>query len=386
MRFASAAAAIVVAAFAVAALAQQQTPAQVVPKGQAQGQTQGAPPLGNAPAGTLPPLGNLKGGGQLGTQGGPGAAGAAGGGAVAAVGPRCDDTRTAVSTDGMMFRVDGGVALVQASVPDAVFFRTGLFFYYVGGGERHGIFRARTHDDVWERGDEVLIGGAFNQNAVDPDAVALPDGRVRLYYFEGNFRGAQVLAPGAASPFFAAVSEDGIHFTPEGKVFETPGGTDPSVVRLADGSWLLAVARAMTREMVIARADDGLHFSQIATLGDGGIPELMALDDGRVRLLFNGQGGMTSRISADGGRTWTDETGARLQYQGFAADPSVVRLPDGTWRLFFKTMDQACQAAVAQARGLGQGGGGGGGGQGQGGGVQGTPKGPLGVPKGTVTP
>ncbi len=369
-----------VAAVGVAASAIAQ---QAVPKGPATG----TPPLGNATG--VPPLGNQPPGIQGNAKGGGGIAGFGGGQNIPAVGPRCDEARMALSTDGLTFRPDGAVAVPMASVPDGAFFQNQLVFYYVGGGDRHGIFRATTHDGVWERGDEVQIGGVFNQNAVDPDVVVLPDGRIRLYYFEGNFRGPQAGAGGAVagvpatgnSPFFAAVSTDGIHFTAEGKVFETAGGTDPSVVRLADGSWLLAVARAMTQDIVIARATDGLQFTQVAVLANGGIPELMTLDGGRVRLFFNGQGGMVSRVSADGGRTWSDEQGTRLMYQGFAADPSVVAMADGTYRMFFKTQDQVCQVATAIARGLVQGGGQGGP-QPQGG-AQGVPKGAL---KGPVTP
>ncbi len=268
---------------------------------------------------------------------------------AAAGGPNCHQTHTALSRDGMAFTAEGEI-LVRASVPDGVRLPGGtLGVYYVTGGDDHGIFLGKPSGNRWERGEKVLLDGVFDGNAVDPDAVNLRDGRIRLFYYKGSFVGGAVPSP--IAPFYSAISTDGVRFTVEGKVFEIEGGTDPSVVLLPDGSWLLAVARAQQQQMVVARSTDGARFETVTTLANGGIPELLVLPNGNVRLFFNGSGGagtppgMVSRISTDGGRTWTNEPGTRLNHQGFSADPSVVRLDNGQYRMFYKTTDQACEQA-----------------------------------------
>ena len=268
---------------------------------------------------------------------------------AAAGGVNCHQTHTALSRDGMAFTAEGQI-LVRASVPDGVRLPGDtLGVYYVTGGDDHGIFLGRAAGARWERGEKVLLDGAFDGNAVDPDAVNLPDGRIRLFYYKGAFVGGAAHSPMA--PFYSAISADGVRFTVEGKVFEIEGGTDPSVVMLPDGSWLLAVARAQQQQMVVARSTNGERFETVATLSNGGIPELLVLPNGSVRLFHNGMGGagtppgMVSRLSTDGGRTWTSETGTRLNHPGFAADPSVVRLDNGQYRMFYKTRDQACEQA-----------------------------------------
>lgn len=265
-------------------------------------------------------------------------------------GPNCHQVHTAISTDAKSFHAEGQL-LDRASVPDGVKLPDGtLGVYYVNGAD-HGIYLGRQTGTRWDRGQRILLDGVFDQNAVDPDAVVLFGDRVRLFYYKGSFIGGAPPAPGGLSTFYSASSRDGVNFTVEGKVFEIAGGTDPSAVLLSDGNWILAVARAQQQEIVIARSPDGMKFETVATLKNAGIPELVRLDDGQVRLLFNGQGGMQSRVSEDGGRTWVDEPGNRLDYPGFAADPSVIRLAFNQWRMFFKTADQACEDAARQAMG-----------------------------------
>jgi hypothetical protein len=91
----------------------------------------------------------------------------------------------AASTDGLTFVAQDSALLEQASVPDGIVFGGKLMFYYVSGGQEHGMFSALLGDGGWQRGDKVMLDGQFNPNAVDSDVVVLPDGRVRLFY-NGN--------------------------------------------------------------------------------------------------------------------------------------------------------------------------------------------------------
>ncbi len=235
--------------------------------------------------------------------------------------------------DGMTFSAESRLILDHASVPDLVIGPDGRLWAYFVNGEpgRHGIFAAhQTESGTWETLGCVTLDGVFNGNAVDPNVTRLPDGRIRLVYFQGNFV-SQTLQPGEAHPIFSAVSTDGLHFTVEGQLIAIPRATDPSLVPLPDGSWLLAVMA--DGQTVFARSDDGTHF---ATFGqpvrDVGIPELAVFPDGSVGLYLSHM-----YRSTDGGQTWQRLDHVRVPGNG--NDPSLVALPEGGYAFAYKVVN-----------------------------------------------
>jgi hypothetical protein len=170
---------------------------------------------------------------------------------------------------------------------------------------------------------------------VDPDATRLPDGRIRLAYLSG------FASPGMSGPraMCLADSADGIHFTVVGPAIRLPENetiTDPSLLRLADGSWLMAMSRG--QQTVLARSPDGLSFATYDTVSYGGVPEVAAADGGRVRLYVCARG-IESYLSADGGRTWSREATVvppGTLGRSIVCDPSLV---DGASLSVFKTAD-----------------------------------------------
>jgi hypothetical protein len=195
------------------------------------------------------------------------------------------------------------VVIDHASVPDAVRLQDGTLRLYYVDGQNGTIGIARVD------GDAVSIIGPLTMNGIrgasgmaDPDAVLLPDGRIRLYYLN-NFG-----APGGpARGMCYADSTDGERFTVGGLAiqFSNPETvTDPSVTRLTNGSWLMAASRGASS--LLARSADGATFSGETTIGLGGVPELAALDAGRVRIYVCGAG-IVAHSSSDEGKTWTRE-------------------------------------------------------------------------------
>jgi hypothetical protein len=212
---------------------------------------------------------------------------------------------------------------------------TNFGFYYVSGSGAHGIYLAEKDQlGNWKRGKKILLDGQFNGNAVDPDVIKLDDGRYRLFYYKGYF----VTPPPpnyTTHEIYSAVSNDGVNFAVEGKVFESDNITDPTVIKLNDGTYLMACVRGSLD--IFAKSLDGKNFQATGvTIQNGGIPELVKLDDGSIRLFYNGPGGIISSRSTDGGLTWTKENGARLSFSGGIADPSVIKRADGKWYLFVK--------------------------------------------------
>ncbi len=237
-------------------------------------------------------------------------------------------------------RTDDGVSLREArqvldhaSVPDGVRLSDGsIRIYYVNGAES-GVWVARMDGENVSPIGPISIDGVLRPlGVVDPDAVRLPDGRIRLAYLAG-FGG-----PGGESPraICLADSTDGERFTVVGAALMFPPGdstTDPSLVQLRGGAWLMALSRGQTT--VLARSGDGRTFTTGETLGFGGVPELSLLDDGRLRL-YVCAAGIESYVSSDGGSTWTREATVVDQPSagGIVCDPSRVA---GTDVFLYKT-------------------------------------------------
>lgn len=242
----------------------------------------------------------------------------------------------ATSADGLRFTPDGKVLLARASVPDGVIGPDDKhWIYFVNGNPgQHAVFVGRVEGDELVTFDCVRIDGAINGNAVDPDVVRLPDGRYRLFYFQGWFvPGEPPPKPGEAHRFYTAISQDGIHFTVENKILETQGGgTDPSAVQLADGSWLMSLT--LDDKVVLASSPDAKAFTLTGVEFEPAITELATFDQGQtVRIYLATTQGLKVKVSSDRGKTWTDET----TVMGLGPDPSMLRNTDGSWTMYYKT-------------------------------------------------
>jgi hypothetical protein len=153
-----------------------------------------------------------------------------------------------------------------------------------------------------------------------------------------------------------------------------PGGTNPSVIRLRDGTYLMIygiqTANPMAERLYRATSTDGITFTKQAgpltggavLIADAGendfvsVPELIYLNDTTLRLYFVASTAV-SRIhtatSTDNGQTWTREGQISItggSYGGQTNDPDVVRLADGRWRLFFATPPAGKQIGELEIR------------------------------------
>jgi hypothetical protein len=218
--------------------------------------------------------------------------------------------------------------LEHASVPDGVRLPTGeVLIYYVNAVDNSLGVASLAGGAATALGAISMNGVPRPTGIVDPD-VQMVGGRVRLFYL-GGFGN-----PSSGNPraMCMAESNDGRNFTVVGPAltFSTELWTDPSVVPLAGGGWLMAVSAG--NNTVLARSSDGLTFTAGERLTFGGVPELAALADGRVRLYVCAQG-IVSYVSADSGTTWARE-GTVLNPGGLVCDPSLVA---GTDIFVFKT-------------------------------------------------
>lgn len=212
--------------------------------------------------------------------------------------------------------------LAHASVPDGVRLSDGTTGIYYVNGETDGVWLARVSGAAVTPVSAITIDGVFRpEGVVDPDAT-LVDGKVRLAYLNGFG------APGnGARAMCLADSSDGLNFTTVANAWDLGAGssmTDPSLLRLTDGSWLMAISDGQSTR--IGRSTTGLSFTEYTRLTAGGVPELGLTTDGRPRL-YVCAGGIASYVSPDGGTTWTFEaTVIRPNTLGrtIACDPSWV--------------------------------------------------------------
>jgi len=248
-------------------------------------------------------------------------------------GPYSHQVNVALTEDGVT--LDGAVQIIDhASVPDGVSLTDGSLVVYYVSGETGVIHVARVvGGSVEELGPISVDGVVAPSGAVDPDATLLPNGMVRLFYL-GNFSSSR---PDEVQSWYicAADSHDGVNFELVGMVMEFTGPqtTDPSVVELDDGTWLMAVSQGRTT--LLARSVDGLNFEEYTVVYYGGIPELGLTGSGLVRLYVCANG-IESYVSDDEGNTWTLEATNIAPGLGhnIVCDPSWV--PDAGV-FFYKT-------------------------------------------------
>ena len=216
---------------------------------------------------------------------------------------------SAVSDDGLIFQKEPAVRIPSGSPgspeaitsdPTLVTLKDGRArMYYKGatgpggpGQSIHSVFSAISADGLLFEKEEIRIDSQQTPDrgwASVPEAVVLPDGRVRLYYVSDGLD--------VKHGIVSAISDDGLTFTRE----ETrlTGFVDPAVVRLNDGNYLmLAVAFPFSSAGKLTDAtpgiysfisQDGINFEdrQLVLAGEGNIdPAIIDSGDGTFRVYY----------------------------------------------------------------------------------------------------
>jgi hypothetical protein len=250
-------------------------------------------------------------------------------------GPYFHQVVIAHTTDGLTLSGAHQV-LDHASVPDGVRRADGTVVLYYVNGLDGGITTARVQGDTAVVTGPITINGVLNPSGVvDPDVTLMPDGSIRLAYF-GGFG-----APTATNPRAMCIADaaDGMHFTVRSTALQFENSemlTDPSLLQLGDGSWLMAISAGQRTLIARSPAGDGLRFTRETTFDLGGVPELARAPDGAVRV-YACAAGIVSYRSLDGGRSWTRErtvAGPGFGDKRIVCDPSLV---PGAGLFVFKT-------------------------------------------------
>ncbi len=212
---------------------------------------------------------------------------------------------SAFSIDGLNFIPDSGVRIppgdsMERTVADPTLVKIGNGYrmYYKGatgpggpGQARHRIFSAVSSDGLnWIKEGlryQNLGYPDYGWTSV-PDAIKLPDGRIRIYYTS------------ATGGIRSIISYNGLDFIPEDGI-RLANCVDPNVLYLPDSSYLMFFATQVGQPQHIgyAESQDGLTFVIIDTIIDptspydsiGCVdPSGIILSDGRIRVYYGGLG------------------------------------------------------------------------------------------------
>lgn len=256
-------------------------------------------------------------------------------------GPYRDQITYATSTDLLNWTPSGTILATHASVPGAVVKNGTIYVYYVdvsvdGVKEQLGMKKSSDNGKTWSEATILSVAGLGDKATADPAPVLLPDGRIRLFYFDINEVRLSKPESGRepSNKIYSAISSDGLNFEQEDGVrFERQGIFDPDVEKVGD-TWYMYGGDIEGNKVIVATSTDGLTFTERGTAFQGGAVPDVWYENGKWYLYT---AGIDIATSTDG-LTFTS-AGKRYEDRdrgGVTADPSVVKLSNGSYMMLYK--------------------------------------------------
>jgi hypothetical protein len=198
------------------------------------------------------------------------------------------------------------------------------------------LMRSTWSNGTWSTPERLTVGGSSNPNVVDPDVLQLANGTWLMTYRDTS----------SSTTLYTAVSQDGLNFTDARAAFSGISGgapADPSVVRLLDGSYLMAISQVGTDLISFYASADGRSYTATGVtlhanlLALGSENDLVQYSDGTLRLFGGSNHAIADAVSVDGGHTWRIEAdGGLVDAAQSPVSPSVFQLADGSWEMLYQ--------------------------------------------------
>lgn len=262
-------------------------------------------------------------------------------------GPFYHSVKLATSDDGTHFIDTQQTILEKASVPDVIRLKDSTILIYAvdgAGRSNSGMLVAHSKDEgkTWKLASVQLKTKRKIKTGVDPDAVLLEDGKIRLFYIVNPEKlppkeeGKPKPPPGfkMINRVYSAISKDGVNFTEDlGPLYEGEEITDPDVIKIGD-LWFNYLSQGPKEILTIAREDFQFQFKK--NIRDfGSVSNTIEVSPGLYRQFYC-KDGISSAESTDG-LNWQSETiSLEMPPPGkIFADPAPVRFRN-KWLLFYK--------------------------------------------------
>ena len=278
-----------------------------------------------------------------------------------------DEVWTAVSSNGLDFTVQGRV-FEHASVPDVVQLTTNcalgaagdLAMYYVdpqlwpSNGEAIMVTTSHDSGSTWSTPARITLSGRANAGqAVDPSVLQTPNGSLRLYFYSPTVtNGVDPATQSGDHQIYSALSSNGTNFTVESVCYQATLLTDPEVLQIGPSWWMLLSTGPAT---ILATSTNGLSFTLNSSFSCpwGGVPGGVLLPNGNVRVFLINSNGVESAVANTNTFAVTKDAGTRIANDtnkwDLTADPSCIRLQNGTYFMTFKRRPVSGGGSTLQA-------------------------------------
>lgn len=251
-------------------------------------------------------------------------------------GPYYHQIYSASSPDGLKWTKLNKLIYDHASVPGAIIKDAKIYLYFVdASGDEDQLSVAISADNgaTWDK-KKAVFDSMASYDVVDPNPVVI-DGKIRLYFL-GDFMSKMANKSKSQSfTMYWAESTDGINFNTPSKAYsENEVITDPDTFQTAS-DWRMFVSKERSMELLTSK-DSGKTFTKDTAFSwnGGGISSTVVFGS-EYRTYYCGEG-INYAIGANSGKL-TDKGVVLQETNKIACDPTIVKLPDSTYLMFYKT-------------------------------------------------
>ncbi|MFA6493180.1 MAG: hypothetical protein WCV58_03520 [Patescibacteria group bacterium] len=252
-------------------------------------------------------------------------------------GPYYHQIYSATSADGLTWTKQNKMLFDHASVPGAVIKNDKIYLYFVdasGDEDQLSVVMSTDNGKTFSEKQKVKVQDTPTYSVIDPHP-QLIDGKIRLYYFSNPMSPNGIEAK--TFKMYSATSNDGVNFDDPKVAFESSEIiTDPDVFQ-TDTDWRMFISKGQKLVLSIS-TDGGITFREDENFSwnKGGVCDTIKMGED-YRTYFCGQGGISSALGAESGKLLVEEsTRIESDKDQIICDPSVIKLQDGTYLMFYK--------------------------------------------------